>query len=94
MSSNTIAKAKQYLIDGKVRVFSVRPQEATFLVQGSADAPYRVYYYAGSWTCACPAQVECAHIQACKLIYVSKSGAPPTLFKTEDDLNKFFTQFD
>lgn len=93
MSAQTIAKAKQYLSDGKVKPLVVSDSHARFSVQGSATRPYSVNASnVVGWECDCPAQTECAHILACKLICDIKAQERVSLFESVVSIQDLFAQ--
>jgi uncharacterized Zn finger protein len=89
MSQATEQKANRYLTEGRVVAEHVTTDRAEFTVAGSAAEPYRVRYFAGEWTCTCPAQItSCAHVFACQKI--TRIAPERQLFAPDaDDLTGF-----
>lgn len=69
-SEAIVKKARDYLINGKIKVERLTPREAFVTAKGSKT--YDLYWHPGTgWICDCPAgrnQIDCAHIFASKLI--------------------------
>lgn len=68
-------KGARYLAEGRVSIFEARRDpaghlmDATLLVRGSGEEPYRVTCDGWGWLCTCPAYVtRCAHIAAAQQI--------------------------
>jgi hypothetical protein len=65
---NAYAKSRRYLIEGRVIVEAVNSRGVLAKVRGDGRI-YTVDYYAGAWSCDCPARSDrCAHLLAVRLV--------------------------
>ncbi len=81
MTRETIAaKAARYLAEGRVTVTRVAGDLADAIVMGDSGE-HHVSHDPAGWRCTCPARVRCSHVEALKLITVSRVAAP----SPEDD---------
>jgi hypothetical protein len=80
------AKALRYLASGRVSVQRHDTMVSEVHVTGDAGGePYHVIRRAAEWSCDCPAQVECAHILACKAIIATPPGEDIRLWQASPD---------
>jgi len=62
------AKAKRYLVEGRIVLERANPGGCVATVRGEGHR-YRVEHHRGLWSCSCPARGErCAHLLAVKSV--------------------------
>jgi hypothetical protein len=66
------AKARRYLVEGRLIVPAAGPGHVDASVRGDSQV-YRVGYRPGGCWCSCPARGRCAHLLALGLV-VAPSG--------------------
>jgi hypothetical protein len=77
MRENAAAKARRYLVEGRVRILSCA--EAAGVVQAEVRGNGRIYVAgrnAAGWYCGCPARGECAHLLALNLVTLLEGKHP------------------
>jgi len=86
-------KAARYLVEGHVDVQFHSPASTgpfktkVHVYSDSGSDPYVVTFDHGEWHCDCPAQIVCAHILACMVIFPNKvkDATRGVLFEGEDE---------
>jgi len=61
------AKARRYLVEGRVLIAAAGPGYVTAAVRGDG-AIHHVTYRRGGWACDCPARGRCCHLLAVGLV--------------------------
>jgi hypothetical protein len=71
------AKARRYLVEGRLTVLEVGPAVVRATCRGDGQV-YRCGWWRGRWGCTCPAagtfRAACAHLLALRLVVVEPSG--------------------
>jgi len=62
------AKGRRYLLEGRLQVSHVGPNDVRARCRGGGHL-YEISYD-NDWTCTCPARGRCAHIVAAQLVVV------------------------
>jgi uncharacterized Zn finger protein len=75
MRENYAAKARRYLVEGRLTVRRADPLTITATCRGDSAEIYRVGYADGVWYCHCPAIGRCAHMAALMLVSVRPTGS-------------------
>jgi uncharacterized Zn finger protein len=76
MRENAAAKARRYLVDGRVLLRRVTDNTVLGFVRGDG-AVYRVTADPAGWRCDCPARGRCAHQIAVALVTAPSSPGVP-----------------
>ena len=73
---NAQAKARRYLIEGRVMIRSVGPQGVRAHVRGQGHVYAVAYESGGGWSCTCPARTpRCCHVVAVQLVVAVPQGS-------------------
>lgn len=64
MRENAAAKARRYLVEGRVTVEHVHAHEVTATVRGDGERHHVAWRPGAGWSCTCPARGRCAHLRA------------------------------
>ena len=68
------ARARRYLIEGRLVVRAVGDEEIRAMCRGGGDV-YALGWKHGAWWCGCPARSRCAHLAALQLVTVRPAAA-------------------
>jgi uncharacterized Zn finger protein len=92
MRENAAAKARRYLVEGRVMLLRVDVMGSFVVgsVRGDHGIVYRVAHEDGGWRCTCPAIGPCAHLLALQLVVVLPAasrleGVPGKKLGDEED---------
>lgn len=67
-SEDVRAKAARYLLQGRMRILSVRGERVYAEVVGSHEQPYSTGITGERGWCNCPSRHRCAHVEALELV--------------------------